>query len=102
MAYWLAPKTVGQLLGITTAGVIELEKRGKLKCVRDSLGRRLFKRAEVQRLMTARSDPRWRKAHGRRAKSWHQAMQQRTQHLIDQQQAAAQHLTDSNDDELSP
>jgi hypothetical protein len=50
----LAPKDAGALLGITTAGVTRLAESGRLPEIRDSAGRRLFRRADVERLVRER------------------------------------------------
>jgi hypothetical protein len=54
----LAPRDAGRLLGITTAGVIRLEERGRLAAMRDSAGRRLFRREDVLRLVAEREQRR--------------------------------------------
>jgi len=45
----LSPKDAGAVLGISTSGVIQMVLRGKLREIRDSSGRRLFKPADVER-----------------------------------------------------
>lgn len=50
----LAPRDAGKLLGITTAGVRGLAERGRLREIRDSAGRRLFRAADVARLAKER------------------------------------------------
>jgi hypothetical protein len=50
----LAPRDAGRLLGITSAGVARLCERGQLAAIRDSANRRLFRRADVARLVRAR------------------------------------------------
>jgi hypothetical protein len=53
-AMLLAPRDAGRLLGITSAGVIRLCERGQLPAIRDSANRRLFRRADVVRLVGVR------------------------------------------------
>ena len=50
----LTPKAVAQMLGIVPASVVALSNRGKLPATRDSSNRRLFRRADVVKLMKAR------------------------------------------------
>ncbi len=50
----LAPRDAGRLLGVTTSAVIRLDERGKLSALRDSAGRRLFRREDVERLLRER------------------------------------------------
>ena len=52
----LAPRDAGRLLGITTAGITRLAERGRLTALRDSAGRRLFRRADVERLVAERGN----------------------------------------------
>lgn len=57
----LSPRDAGALLGITSAGVIKLALRGKLPELRDSAGRRLFRRKDVLRLRQRREAGRTRR-----------------------------------------
>lgn len=50
----LAPCDAGRLLGLTTSGVIKLARRGALRELRDSQGRRLFERKDVADLVARR------------------------------------------------
>ena len=50
----LAPRDAGQLLGLTTSGVIKLARAGTLREIRDSSGRRLFRRRDVEHLVRRR------------------------------------------------
>lgn len=50
----LAPRDAGVLLGVGTARVIEMERKGVLPCLRDSMGRRLFRLRDVQRVAAKR------------------------------------------------
>lgn len=50
----LAPCDAGRRLGITTSGVIKLARRGVLRDLRDSRGRRFFEEQEVDRLVRER------------------------------------------------
>jgi hypothetical protein len=52
----LCPRDAGQLLDppLTTSGVIRLARLGQLRELRDSGGRRLFRRADVERLAAFR------------------------------------------------
>ena len=50
----LAPRDAGYLLGLTTSGVIKLARAGTLREIRDSAGRRLFRREDVERLRVER------------------------------------------------
>ena len=61
----LAPKHAGVMLDITTAGVTRLVERGLLPVTRDSLGRKLFRRADVLALKTRRDEKRRKKASSR-------------------------------------
>jgi hypothetical protein len=50
----LTAKHAGLLLGLTSSGVRRLDEVGDLKAVRDSTGRRLFAREDVERLKQKR------------------------------------------------
>jgi DNA-binding transcriptional MerR regulator len=50
----LAPRDAGKLLGITSSAVVKLDERGRLHAIRDSAGRRLFRREDVLRLVRER------------------------------------------------
>lgn len=50
----LSPRDAGRRLGITTSGVIQLARRGKLNELRDSAGRRLFRIEDVEKLAAER------------------------------------------------
>ncbi len=45
----LAPRDVARRLGVTTSRVIQLDRERKLRAIRDSAGRRLFRPHEVER-----------------------------------------------------
>jgi DNA-binding transcriptional MerR regulator len=51
----LAPKTVAERLGLTTSRVIQLDREGALRAMRDSAGRRLYDEATVSAFIIARS-----------------------------------------------
>jgi DNA-binding transcriptional MerR regulator len=51
----LAPRDVGKMLNITTSAVVALDRRGRLHALRDSAGRRLFRRSDVERLLRERA-----------------------------------------------
>lgn len=55
MEQLLSPRDAGRLLGISTYGVIQLDRRGRLRALRDSSGRRLFRRADVVKLLRERA-----------------------------------------------
>jgi hypothetical protein len=44
----LTPRTVAELLHLTPAAVVRLANTGRLHPIRDSVGRRLFTRSDVQ------------------------------------------------------
>ncbi|HEV8340693.1 MAG TPA: MerR family transcriptional regulator [bacterium] len=50
----LAPKDAASRLGVTTARVQQLAREGKLRELRDSAGRRLFRPQDVERLRRVR------------------------------------------------
>ena len=50
----LCPRDAGRLLELTTSAVIRLARIGKLPELRDSGGRRLFRRADVERFAELR------------------------------------------------
>lgn len=50
----LAPRDAGRRLGITTAGITRLAESGRLPEIRDSAGRRLFRREDVEKLARER------------------------------------------------
>jgi len=51
----LSPRDAGKLLDIGTARVIQLAREGQLRELRDSSGRRLFKRADVEQCARERA-----------------------------------------------
>ena len=51
---FLCPRDAGHLLELTTSGVIRLARVGQLPEVRDSGGRRLFRREDVEQLADKR------------------------------------------------
>jgi len=55
MTELLSPRDAGRLLGLTTSGVVKLALRGRLPELRDSGGRRLFDRKDVEALVEARA-----------------------------------------------
>ena len=58
----LSPRDAGRILGVTSWRVIQLAREGRLAEIRDSSGRRLFKREDVERLARQREAQR-RQAH---------------------------------------
>lgn len=50
----LAPRDAGRLLGVGTSRVIQLAREGRLRELRDSLGRRLFLVEDVEQLVRER------------------------------------------------
>ena len=58
----LAPKDAGALLGVCTERVQQLDREGKLRALRDSAGRRLFRLRDVERLRAEREGNLSRKA----------------------------------------
>lgn len=50
----LAPKDAGKLLGVSSERVQQLDRAGKLRALRDSAGRRLFREKDVLRLKALR------------------------------------------------
>jgi len=50
----LAPKDAGRLLGVTTPRVQQLDREGRLRAIRDSAGRRLYREADVLRFKADR------------------------------------------------
>ena len=54
----LAPRDAAARLGVTTARVQQLAREGKLRELRDSAGRRLFRPADVARLLRERREER--------------------------------------------
>jgi predicted site-specific integrase-resolvase len=46
---------VARLLDIGSYGVLALARRGRLPCVKDSGGRRLYRRRDVEQLMAERN-----------------------------------------------
>jgi hypothetical protein len=44
----LAPRDVGRCLNLSTSRVIQLDREGRLKAIRDSAGRRLFDPNDVE------------------------------------------------------
>jgi DNA-binding transcriptional MerR regulator len=51
----LVPRDVAKALGVTTSRVQQLAREGKLRELRDSAGRRLFRPREVERLRAERA-----------------------------------------------
>jgi len=51
---FLCPRDAGRLLDLTTGAVIRLARIGQLPELRDSGGRRFFRRADVERLVETR------------------------------------------------
>ena len=51
----LSPKDAGRLLGLSTSGVIRLALLGRLPELRDSSGRRLFHKEDVERVAADRA-----------------------------------------------
>jgi len=45
----LSPRDAGRLLGLTSWRVQQLDREGRLRAIRDSAGRRLFREADVLR-----------------------------------------------------
>ncbi len=50
----LAPRDVARRLGVTTSRVIQLDREGALRAIRDSAGRRLFRSHAVERFVRKR------------------------------------------------
>ena len=50
----LSPRDAGKLLSLTSSGTARLAQTGRLPEVRDSAGRRLFRRADVERVAEQR------------------------------------------------
>ncbi len=50
----LSPGDAGRLLGVSTERVQQLDREGKLPALRDSAGRRLFRKADVLRFRSKR------------------------------------------------
>jgi predicted site-specific integrase-resolvase len=50
----LSPRDAGKRLGVSTARVIQLARDGRLRELRDSAGRRLFRPADVEQCRRAR------------------------------------------------
>lgn len=50
----LTPRDAGRLLNLTTSRVIQLAREGQLPEIRDSGGRRTFRREDVERLAKER------------------------------------------------
>jgi DNA-binding transcriptional MerR regulator len=50
----LSPRDAGRLLGLTSWRVQQLDREGKLTALRDSAGRRLFRKADVLRFKARR------------------------------------------------
>ena len=58
----LCPRDAGRILDLTTSGVIRLARTGDLPELRDSGGRRLFRRVDVERLAERRREVRARRS----------------------------------------
>ncbi len=54
----LAPKDAGALLGISTERLQQLDREGRFRALRDSSGRRLYRKADVLRFKLAREKAR--------------------------------------------
>jgi excisionase family DNA binding protein len=52
----LAATAVSNMLGLSYPSVVKLPSQGKLPHVRDSAGRRLFRRSDVERLQKERQE----------------------------------------------
>lgn len=50
----LSPRDAAQILGVSTSRVQQLDREGRLRAVRDSSGRRLFREGAVRRFLEAR------------------------------------------------
>lgn len=50
----LSPRDAGRLLGVTTERVQQFDREGRLRALRDSAGRRLFREADVLRFKATR------------------------------------------------
>ncbi len=50
----LAPRDAGRLLSLSVARVQQLSREGRLRTIRDSANRRLFREADVLKLKAAR------------------------------------------------
>jgi DNA-binding transcriptional MerR regulator len=50
----LAPRDVGRRLGLSTSRVIQLDREGVLRAMRDSAGRRLYEPETVERFARER------------------------------------------------
>lgn len=50
----LSPRDAGRLLGFSTERMQQLDREGKLRALRDSAGRRLFRKADVLRFKAKR------------------------------------------------
>jgi excisionase family DNA binding protein len=58
MTILLAPKDAAKALGVTTSRVQQLAREGRLREIRDSGGRRLFRPRDVERLRWEREQQR--------------------------------------------
>jgi excisionase family DNA binding protein len=45
---FLAPKDAARILGLSTSRIIQLDREGRLRALRDSAGRRLYRRRDVE------------------------------------------------------
>ena len=50
----LAPRDVGRRLGVSVSRVIQLDREGTLRAMRDSAGRRFYDADDVERFAVAR------------------------------------------------
>jgi excisionase family DNA binding protein len=50
----LTPKDAGALLGLSTGRIQQLDREGRLRAIRDSAGRRLFREGDVLRFKAER------------------------------------------------
>jgi hypothetical protein len=54
----LSPRDAGRLLGLSTPRLQQLDREGRLRALRDSAGRRFFKRATVEAFRQKRESSR--------------------------------------------
>lgn len=52
----LAPQDVARILRLSTSRVIQLDREGRLRALRDSAGRRLYRRRDVEAFAAGRRD----------------------------------------------
>src|SRR5205823_14667755 len=63
----LTPKDAGALLGLSTGRIQQLDREGRLRAIRDSAGRRLFREGDVLRFKAERDQRARAQAGGRSA-----------------------------------